>query len=85
MSEERLARIETKVDGLHSLVKSRIQHDDERYGRVARTIYGHNGSAGVLIELDRLKQAQERSQWLMRTVIAAIIVLALGGLWSLVK
>jgi len=83
MSEERLARIETKLDAMIDKVNGRIEHDDNRWNRMNRTVYGFNGSPGLLIKLDRLEQAQERSRWLMRTMVGAVAVLFVGGVWSI--
>lgn len=80
MTEQRLARIETLLENLTEKTDARNEHDDKRYDRVARTLYGNNGTPGVLIELDRLKQAQLRSQWLMRVTLGAFITVVVGYL-----
>ena len=89
--EQRLADIDRKQDRtcllleqLAGKVEERIEQDDRRHERVAHTIYGNNGSAGVLIKLDRLEQAHERQKWTVRTALGAVVVLFVGAIWSLV-
>ena len=71
-----LEQLAEKVDG-------RIEADDRRHERVARTLYGDNGSAGLLIKLDRLEQAHDRQKWTVRTALGAVVVLFVAGIWSL--
>ncbi len=88
MSEERLARIETKLDALTVTVADRIEFDNKRYDRHARIIYGENGSGdkpGLLVRLDRIEQNSKRHAWLMRVIVGTVVALAAGGLWSLIS
>jgi hypothetical protein len=80
------AKILALLEGLAEKVEDRHEKDDVRYERLARVIYGENGkkdAPGLLVRLDRLEQAQERSKWFARTVGGAAVALALAGLWAL--
>jgi len=90
MNEERLANIErtmaetnVMVRGLIDKVDDRIEADDNRHDRLARTVYGNNGSPGVLIKLDRLEQAHLRQTWVVKIIVGVIITGITGGVWAL--
>ncbi len=85
MSDELLARIETKLDALTDKVATRIEQDDARHERHSRILYGANGkkdSPGLLVRIDRLEQAQGRQNWVMRIVVGAFVTLVVGGVLS---
>ena len=93
MSDEKLTAIDRKLDRLcitveHHVEKVEKRHeaDDARNQRVARVLYGENGkkdAPGLLVRLDRLEQAQERSKWFTRTLGASALALAVAALWAL--
>ncbi len=89
--EEQLAAIDKKQDRtcvllehLAEKVGERIDMEDRRHERVMRTLFGNNGTPGMHIEIDRLKQSHERQKWLSRTALSAIVILFFGALWSFV-
>ena len=85
MSDELLARIETKLDALTTKVDDRIAQDDARHERHARILYGANGkkdSPGLLVRIDRLEQTQGRQNWVIRIVLGALVTLVVGGVLS---
>lgn len=88
--EERLNDIEklqertiVLLEGLGERVSSRIATTDERLARYSRTIWGNNGDPGMLTRLDRLERTAERSKWLIRSALGAIITLLVGGIWAI--
>ena len=89
--DERLAIIErqqvetiTLLHGLAEKVDERIDQDNHWRGRIERTVYGHNGSPGLMVKIALLEDAQSRSRWLLRTALGTLTVLVVGGIWSLV-
>lgn len=87
--EERLAKIERcqtqnneMLRNLTEKVEERNERNEEWMKRLSRLIYGSNGAKGVLVHLALLQDSQERTRWLMRTIMAAMIVLVAGGAWS---
>lgn len=89
-AEERLVQIERKLDRLCVTLEAHTKRFDEAQetqaeqdDRVSRLIWGHNGTPGLVVRLDRLEQAQERSRWAARAMGGAIITLLVGGLWAL--
>lgn len=80
-TDERLARIETMLTHLTEKVEQRMAQSDRWRSRIEMTMYGDgNGSIGHNIKLDRLLQAQERQKWLVRTLLAAVIALAVPAI-----
>lgn len=91
MEERRLANIErqqvetiTLLRGLAEKVDERIDHDNQWRERIERTVYGHNGSPGMMVKIALLEDAQSRHRWLLRTVFGTLTILVVGGIWSLV-
>lgn len=77
-TDERLAKIETMLGHLTEKIEDRMVQSDRWRNRMETTVYGDgNGSPGHHIKLDRLLQSQERQKWLVRTLVAAVIALAL--------
>jgi len=91
--EQRLDAIERKLDlvvqsqdTLAERVGEAAAAHKEWRERTARVIYGDNGSTpGLLVRLDRLEQDHERSRWLTRAVVGAVVTLLVGGLWALLR
>jgi len=89
-TEERLQRIEGELARCVMLLEHMTEKMDERTAasdqwrsKVEKTVYGDgNGSPGHHIKLDRLLQAQERQKWVIRTLGAAVIGLALKAAWA---
>ena len=88
--EERLRDIELKQAEILTLLKGmcnrmdeRVKTSDEWRARVERTIYGYNGTPGLLVKIDRLEQSHERGRWLMRAVLGAVVTLVAGAMWAL--
>lgn len=89
--DERLAIIERQqietivlLRELAKKVDDRIEHTDHWRGRIERIVYGRNGSAGLMVKIALLEDAQYRHRWLLRTLFGTLIVLVGGGIWSLV-
>lgn len=85
--EERLAQIERKVDrtflmmeALSEKVQEQTAAQNEWRDRISRTIYGHNGTPGNLVRIDRLEQTQDRQKWLVRSIVGAVIALAAAAM-----
>ena len=92
MTEQRLAHIEaqqervlTLLEALGEKMEHRIRESDAWRKKIERTVYGDgNGVKGHNIRVDRLEQAGERQKWLVRTVMGAVVVLALRQLAELI-
>lgn len=91
-TEERLAEIERKIDRLCILTESHVQRFEahaleqkERNDRIGATLYGRNGTPGLLVRLDRLEQSGERARWLLRVVVGAVVTLLVGAVWALLR
>lgn len=77
---DRFSAIERKLDHtcfvVESLSEQMQKHTELEMAwndRLTRTIYGYNGTPGLLLKLDRLEQAQERQKWLVRAVVGAML------------
>ena len=77
MSDERLARIEALLERLTARVEEHIAKTDE----TDRTV--RSGERSLLVRIDRLEQSGERQRWLVRSVIAAVVVLAVRAVSGL--
>lgn len=66
------------LEGLAKKVDERISQTDSRLARHARTLWGENGNPGMLVRLDRLEQSHDRSRWLVRSIVVAVVTLAVG-------
>ena len=76
-TDERLAKIETMLGHLTEKIEHRMAHSDQWRSRMEAMIFGNGSVPGHHIKLDRLLQAQERQKWMVRTLVAAVIALAL--------
>lgn len=81
-TQERLARIETLIESLTKKVCEFAERSDERHDRIARIVWGSDGAPGVIVRLDRLEQAAERSRWAVRLLIGAVVTLVAGSVWA---
>lgn len=91
MSEERLARIEaqqvetiTLVKGLASKVEDQIDQIGLWKTRVERSLYGSNGTLGIVVQLALLDAAYKRQQMTSRILLGAIMPLLAGVIWGLI-
>lgn len=93
---ERLARVEARLDSveqtaqagfsaLSDQLKSVHACIDKVDQRIEASLHGSMAQPGLVVRLDRLEQAQERTRWLTRAIIGAVVTLAVGGLWSLLR
>lgn len=68
---ERLKELHTCVD--------RIEQ------RIEANMHGDQARPGIVVRVDRLEQAHERSRWLFRLIIGAVITLSVGAVFALLK
>lgn len=66
--EERLARIEEKLDTILKSVSA-----------MTRVLYGRNGHPGILVRMDRLEQTCKRQSTIMKIVFGAFVAAAASG------
>jgi hypothetical protein len=79
--EVQQAEVLTLLRKLGEKVDARIEADDEWRQKTDRILYGDgNGYRGHNVRLDRLEQAQERSKWIVRSVLVPVVLLALKAL-----
>ena len=90
--DDRLLDVERKIDRLCHMMETHVQRFDEHAesvgewkSRLGNTLYGLNGSPGLLVRLDRLEQSQERQRWFVRAVAGAVIVLLVGAAWMALR
>ena len=90
--EERLAKIEEQVTRLVTVTEGVAlqiaRHDTEQEkaeNRVEEALHGSNDKPGLEIRIDRLEQAHERSVWVTRSVVGAVLTLLVGAIWALVR
>ena len=88
--EQRLAHLEAQLERVLVMLQSlsekmadRIDATDSWKEKYDKLLYGDNGTKGLVVRLDRLEQAHERSKWLIRSVSAAVISLLVGAVWAL--
>lgn len=53
--------------------------------KLDQTMHGDAAKPGLVVRLDRLEQAHERTRWLTRAIVGAVVTLAVGALWTLLK
>lgn len=93
---ERLARVEERLDSIEQSnaagfgrMSDRLTELSDGIGKVHQRIegavHGDESSPGVMIRVDRLEQSQERSQWLIRAVIGALIPLIASAAYALAR
>lgn len=90
-TEERLSNIEqgqarvlTLLEGLSEKMETRIASSDVWRARTERTLYGDgNGHPGHTLRIDRLEQTGERQRWLSRTMLGAVVALAIRAVWDM--
>jgi hypothetical protein len=68
-----LARLEAKQDA-----------QTEKLERIDRALIG-NGRAGLIVEVDRLKQSEERRKWAVRAMAGALCGVAVKAFWGVWK
>lgn len=80
IDDDRLAEIERKLDRTFYMVETLSQrvadHSEAEKAwndKLTRTIYGYNGTAGLLVKLDRLEQSQERAKWFLRAIAGVML------------
>ena len=78
-NDERLARIETLLEGMDK----KLDEAHVRQDRVNRVLWGVNGAPGVLVRLDRVEQGRKAGTWVLRTVVVAVVGIAAGLLTGL--
>lgn len=88
-NEQRLANIEAQqartivlLENLSKKVDDSVSSSEVWKHRIECTLHGCNGSAGLLVKLDRLEQAYDRNRWVVRALIGAVITIILGSLWT---
>jgi hypothetical protein len=77
--ERRLAKLETDVTRLCTLVESDLRQSHARLRKLEAHLYGtpEAGVPGVVVDLDRVKGSAARSnrlQWLIASVVVVFIV-----------
>lgn len=78
------AEVLTLLRTLGEKMDERIEYDDRWRRRVDRVLIGDgNGHVGHNVRLDRLEQAQDRSKWLVRGILAPVFLLALKAISDL--
>lgn len=93
---ERIARIEERMASMETTTKDgfanmnaqleRVHACVDRVGqKMDAAVHGDRSSPGLIVRVDRLEQNGERSRWLMRAVIGAMVTVAVGALWAVLK
>lgn len=84
--EERLSRIEAQQERLIVVtegIADRLKRTDDDQAKVENVLHGKDATGGMIVRLDRLEQAQERTRWLTRAIVGAVVSLLVGGIWAL--
>ena len=76
-----VARLEAQMETLRADQARQHRELVTAIQRLDEAVRG-NGRPGLRIEVDRLKQAEQRRQWLMRAILLAIIGLLVDAFWS---
>ena len=66
---ERLARMDGKLDRL----TEHCERFEDHVEQLGRTLYGKNGSPGMTTRVALLEQSGERSKWLLRVIVTAVV------------
>lgn len=91
MSEERLARIEAQQVETITLVRSLAEKVEDQIGqvdlwrtRIEKTLYGDNGTRGMIVQVALLNASYKRQQMTSRILLGAIVPLLAGVFWGLI-
>ena len=68
-----LSSLEVKIDGL-----------TDKLNKLDYTLYG-NGKPGLIVQVDRNTQHIERSKWMMRAIVVAVVGLVVAAVAEGVK
>ena len=49
------------------------------------TLLRGNGKTGLILRVDRMEQTDKRRTWIIRTVLGAVLTLAVATVWGLVS
>ncbi len=85
-NQERLAKIEATQERILTLLEGmakRLEDKEEDDKETRRLLQGSNGSPGILVRLDRVEQSQERTRWVTRAILGAVVTLIVGGFYAI--
>lgn len=83
--EQREERIITVLDHLTTKMDAQLSSFSTWSDKLDKMLVGTNGSPGLMLRVDRLEQAHERTRWFIRAFGGALISVALGAAYALVK
>jgi len=73
MLSVQIAALATKVDAVSDTLKSALHGSDD------------GSRPGLVLRLDRLEQGGERSRWLSRSLVGALVGVAVAAAWTLLR
>lgn len=83
--EERLSRMEAQQERVIAItegIAERLKRFDAEHDKVRGMLHGDGSNGGIVVRLDRLEQAQERSRWLTRAILGALVSILVAGSWA---
>jgi len=84
---DRLAQIESvlaRVDERLESLCERFEKREDSDNGLRRTIFGYNGTPGMMTEIALLKESHAQTRWFWRAVAGAAITALAGTVWTLI-
>lgn len=93
---ERLILVEAKLETFEQATTANFQGlaqkleqlntcIDRVESRIEASLHGEKADPGLVVRIDRLEQSHERTRWLTRAIVGAVVTIAVGAIWALLR